>query len=92
MKARPLAFHQDVSCDLRAAQDFYASWLRTGARVITARIETRLKTIALNAELFPEVHRDIRRALVPRSYYGVFYRIRPSVIEILAIILDPADG
>lgn len=86
MKPQPLGFHEAVSRDLREAQDYYASWLANGARVITTRIEARLKTIARNAELFPEVYRNIRRAIVPRSYYGLFYRIRPGSTEILALI------
>jgi hypothetical protein len=83
-----------VSRDLCAAQDFYASWLGDGSRIITARIEARLRVIARNPELFREVHRDIRQALVPRSYFGILYRIRPAATEVLAILdlrRDPAE-
>src|SRR5690349_8946961 len=56
-------------------------------------VEHALDRIAENPLQFPIVYRDARRALLRQFPYGVFFRIRPSAIRILAIVhlsRDPA--
>jgi toxin ParE1/3/4 len=49
-------------------------------------VEQALESIAENPLRFPVVHRDIRRALLIRFPYGVFFRIRSARIRVIAIV------
>ena len=51
-----------------------------------AAVEAILERIAESPEAFPGVHRDVRRALLRRFPYGVFYRLRGDTVHILAIM------
>lgn len=48
--------------------------------------EQTLTAISENPLQFPLVHRDVRRALLKRFPYGVFFRVRSNGIRILAIM------
>jgi plasmid stabilization system protein ParE len=49
-------------------------------------VEQILTEISENPFRFPVVYGDIRRALLKRFPYGVFFRIRPSRIRVIAIM------
>jgi plasmid stabilization system protein ParE len=49
-------------------------------------IGTTLGLITERPLLFPVVYRDIRRALMKRFPYGIFYRLRPDRIRVIAIV------
>jgi len=58
-----------------------------------AAVEQTLEMVSTSPESFPTVYRDVRRALVRRFPYGVFYRIRGESIHVLAVMhgrRDPA--
>jgi toxin ParE1/3/4 len=61
-----------------------------------AFLEVAEKTLDAVAEVplrFPLLHRDVRRALLKRFPYGVFFRVQPHrirVISILHLARDPA--
>jgi len=48
--------------------------------------EQTLAAISENPLRFPLVYRDVRRALMKRFPYGVFFRVRSNGIRILAIM------
>lgn len=51
------------------------------------RIELALGGITENPLRFPVIHRDLRRAMVQRFPYGLFFRIRPpAIIRVVAIL------
>ena len=45
-----------------------------------------LVEIVENPRRFPLIHRDVRRALLRRFPYGIFFRLRPDRIRVIAII------
>jgi hypothetical protein len=49
-------------------------------------VDRTLDLIAERPLLFPVVYRDIRRALTKRFPYGVFFRLRPDRIRVIAIV------
>ena len=48
-------------------------------------MDRTLATVVENPHLFPVVHRDVRRALLKRFPYGVFFRIKPDRIRVIAV-------
>lgn len=55
-------------------------------RAFLELVDTVLARVAENPQQFPVVHRDIRRALLKRFPYGVFFRIKPDTIKVVAIL------
>jgi plasmid stabilization system protein ParE len=49
-------------------------------------VQQTLDAIVENPLRFPLVHRDIRRALLKRFPYGIFFRVRSDRIKLLAIV------
>ena len=47
--------------------------------------EAALSAIQDNPQIFPAVHKDVRRALLRRFPYAVFYMIHSDTIVILAV-------
>ena len=63
-------------------------------RAFLALVDTVLDRVTENPQQFPVVHRDIRRALLKRFPYGIFYSIEPNRIVVFAIMharRDPAQ-
>ena len=54
-------------------------------------MDATLARIGENPDLYAEVDPDIRRAVLPRFPYSIFYRVRADVIEILAILHHRRD-
>lgn len=79
--------------DLAAARDWYND-LRPGlGDDLLLCIEHVLARIIETLGAFPEYLPDVRRAVVRRFPYGVFFRVRPSRIEVEALFhfrSDPA--
>lgn len=55
-------------------------------RAFLALVDTVLDRVTENPQQFPVVHRDIRRALLKRFPYGIFFRIQPDTIKVVAIL------
>lgn len=49
-------------------------------------LEQALEQVEENPLQFPAIHVDIRRALMKRFPYGVFFRVRPTEIKVIAVI------
>jgi plasmid stabilization system protein ParE len=49
-------------------------------------VEEILRAIQENPHRFPRIHRDTRRALLSRFPYGVYFRLQPKLIKVLAIM------
>jgi plasmid stabilization system protein ParE len=49
-------------------------------------VEQTLTAISEHPLRFPRVYHDIRRALLKRFPYGVFFRVRPNRIKVTAIM------
>ena len=47
-------------------------------------VDDLAKTIAEYPERFPVIHRDIRRALLKRFPYGIFYRLKANQVIVVA--------
>ncbi len=82
----------------RAEFDDAADWYearRTGrGAAFTTADRQVLTAIGANPEAYPEVHGDVREALVPGYPYAVYYRPEQGQVTVLAIFhasRDPAE-
>ena len=72
--------------DLRQAAKWYEKRLRGLGREFVSEVETVIERIGENPLVYQSVHRDVRRAVVHRFPYGVFYRIEQHDIIVFAIV------
>lgn len=78
-------FHPAAIAELRDARDWYDGQ-RTGLGAeLGDVIDAMLVRIATNLEAFPEIAAGVRRAVIDRFPYGIFYRQIPDTIEVLAV-------
>jgi len=78
---RPRAEH-----DIQSVFDWYESQRpRLGEEFLVA-LRARLETVRAHPEACPVVYRGIRRAVVPRFPYLIFYVARPERVAVLAVV------
>lgn len=86
MRSKPVEFLEFVEEDLRYAYDYYDSWQSGGSMHFHERFRETVAWIAWNPEMFPRRHRFFRRAIVRRSYFGVFFVIEKDVTTVVAVL------
>lgn len=86
MTPRRLVVARRASREAAEAASWYEGESPALGRAFLELIDTVLNQVAENPQRFPVVHRDIRRALLKRFPYGVFFRIKPDTIKVVAIL------
>lgn len=83
--SRRLILRPEAEGDIVAARDWYEERRRGLSLEFRASLDERLSRIEANPELHARVYRELRRALLRRFPFGVFYVIPPKVISRLAV-------
>jgi plasmid stabilization system protein ParE len=87
----PVIFTRDAQSDIVAAQDWYeAQASGLGAR-FREELGRAVQRIADNPLQFPEVYRDIRRALVNRFPYALFFVVAADAVTVIACFHSSRD-
>lgn len=85
MKSQPVEFLAPIEDDLRYVYDYYDSWLANGRQWFRERFHETVSWIEWNPEMFPRKHRFFRRAIIRRSYFGIFFAIEPGVTTVVGV-------
>lgn len=72
--------------DLVAAHDWYEQRSPGLGKDFVRRVDAAFAGIADHPELFPPVHRGLRRVLVRRFPYAIFYRIDAQTVRVIAVL------
>jgi plasmid stabilization system protein ParE len=94
VKNVPVFALPEVERDLRAAMLHYSSWRSDGAEHIRVKYDETVAGIGRNPDAFPKKHGDVRRALLKRSYYVVYFVEEPDrsvVVAVLDARRDPQE-
>ena len=86
MRTQPVEFLEFVQVDLRQAHAFYDAWQTNGARNFQDKFRDAIAWIEWNPELFPRKYKHFRRAIIRRTYFGIYYVIEPSVTVVVAVL------
>ena len=86
MKSQPVEFLEFVERDLRNARAFYESWQLEGTEKFHAKFRDTVAWIEWNPELFPKKYKRFRRAIIRRTYFGIYYVIEPAVTVVVAVL------
>ena len=87
----PLVFHPDIQAEVDQAYSWYEQQ-RTGlGDDFLAAIEVVFNRISRLPEMHQSIFQDVRRGLPRRFPYGVFYRIHPDRVEVIAVYHSSRD-
>ena len=76
----------DARDDLRQVRDYYEQQRESLGRRFVSAVVDAIDVITERPGSFPQVHADLRRAIVKRFPYGVFFRVVGDVVRVVAII------
>lgn len=83
-----LKFSSRALREIGEAQEWYALQSPGLGEEFIAAIELQLKRLVQAPLLYAEVIPGIRRSLLPRFPYGLFYAVRGELIQVLAVLHD----
>jgi plasmid stabilization system protein ParE len=72
--------------DIHSAFEWYELQQPGLGEEFLVTLRERLETVRGFPEAFPVIYRDVRRAVVSRFPYVVFYVVRPTRVAVLAIL------
>lgn len=87
----PLVLRDLAERDLEEAYDWYESQRQGLGDQFTSAIDGVLANIAINPGIYQIVLGDVRRAVVRRFPYCIYYRVRSDRIEVLAVLHGRRD-
>ena len=89
--ALPVVYRRRVGRDLAAGFGYYEGQSKGfGERFLNA-VDSSFGAIERYPKMFTRVHGEVRRALVSRFPYGIFYRVEPRRIVVLAVLHTARD-
>lgn len=71
--------------DLREAREWYGREAPNVAPDFRRQVRETHRHIGENPWQYPDAHRGVRRALVHRFPYAIFYRLQADVVQVIAI-------
>jgi toxin ParE1/3/4 len=72
--------------DIRSAVEWYESQRSGLGEEFLVALRERLEAVRSHPEASPVVYRGIRRAVVARFPYVIFYVVRPERVSVLAVV------
>jgi plasmid stabilization system protein ParE len=78
-------FKPEAERDLQEAFEWYQGRRRGLGDEFLLAVEASIQVIERTPLVFPEVHRQIRRGLVRRFPYGIFFVLEGAEVVVLAV-------
>lgn len=76
----------EAEADVLSARQWYEAQRPGLSLEVRSALDTTLAQITATPELYARVYRDLRRALLHRFPYGVFYAIRVTDVIVFAVL------
>lgn len=89
--ALPIVFRPGVGRDLAAAYQWYEQQIGGLGEQFLVEVNASFDTIEQFPGMFAPFYADVRRVLVSRFPYAVFYRLEPHRIVVLAVLHTARD-
>jgi len=83
-----LKFSSRALREIGEAQEWYELQSPGLGEEFIAAMELQLKRLEQAPLLYAEVIPGVRRALLPRFPYGLFYAVRDNLVHVLAVLHD----
>ena len=82
---RPLVFHPDVEDEVRGAYQWYESRQSGLGDDFLAALEVVYRRLETSPEIHQVIEQNVRRALLRRFPYAVYYIVFPDRVEVIAV-------
>ncbi len=79
-----LAIRTAAENDLADIRDWYESRKPGLGLEFLTEIDAAIARIVQEPLSYPQMHRDVRRALVPRFPYKLWFRVQPATVVVIA--------
>ena len=89
--ALPVVYRRKVGRDLAAGFGYYEGQSKGLGEKFLSAVDSSFGAIERYPEMFARVHGEVRRALVSRFPYGIFYRIESKRVVVLAVLHTARD-
>lgn len=76
---------REAEAELAEAFDYYEAQLSGLGHEFVAAVEQQLERVVENPALYQVMHRGVRRAVMRRFPYGVFYLFEEGAVVVLAV-------
>ena len=89
----PVVYRRRVQHDLAAAFDWYEEQRTQLGEEFLSAVQSIFQTIELHPEIFESIHGEVRRAIIPRFPFAVFYIVesrRTVILRVLHTARNPA--
>ena len=87
----PVVYRRKVGRDLAAGFGSYEGQIEDlGEKFLTA-VDSTFDAIERYPEMFAQIHGEVRRALVSRFPYAVFYRVESRQVVVLTVLHTSRD-
>lgn len=90
--AYSLKFSTRALCEIGEAQEWYELQSPGLGEEFIAAVELQLKRLEQAPMLYAEVIPKVRRALLPRFPYGLFYALHGDLVHVLAMLHDARNS
>jgi plasmid stabilization system protein ParE len=87
----PVVFRRRFQHDLDAAFDWYEQRRSGLGEEFLFSVQSTLRSIEQFPEMFVSVHRDVRRAVVSRFPFAVFYLLESRHVVVLRVLHTARD-
>lgn len=88
---RPVVFRRRAQSDLIAAYDWYETQHAALGEELLSVIQATTERIAAFPEMFGTIREDVRRVLVPRFPFAMFYLIESHRVVVLRVLHTARD-
>jgi plasmid stabilization system protein ParE len=87
----PVAYRRRVGRDLAAGFEYYEEQAEGLGEKFLSGVESAFDAIERYPEMFAQVHGEVRRAIVSRFPYAVFYRVESKRVVVLTVLHTARD-
>ena len=84
-------FQPDAETDVADAAAWYENQRKGLGAEFLDEILSTCDVLSENAELFPVVHRNTRRAVIKKFPFGIYYRAENDFVSIIAVMHGSRD-
>ena len=87
----PVVYRRQVGRDLAAGFGYYEEQTQGLGERYLAAVDSVFDAIERYPQMFAQIHGEVRRALVSRFPYAVFYRAESKRVVVLAVLHTARD-
>jgi len=86
-----LVFTPEVYGDIKTAYDWYESQRIGLGEDFLLTLEASYADITRTPQQYQDIYKSVRRKLVPRFPYGIFFVLRENTVVVLAVLHTKRD-